>query len=107
MSLPRCEIHNIPIFKGQTECYRCAKARETPEEREASRQMFRRIVEEILPFAEKLKARMLKLNKASVRIECPNKNHSETTYIVARIAGSRNHLHFACSDETCHYRMME
>lgn len=112
MSLPRCEKHDRPIFRGQTECFLCAQERQTPEEREEWRQRFRTIVAEVMPFAEELKARMIKLGKIDRRvlIACPNKNHYAVHYISARLnsRGSRDpHLHFACEDHNCHYRMME
>lgn len=107
MPLPRCEKHNVPTFKGQTECYRCAQERETPEEREEWVRRFHVMALEILPFAVKLKARMLELKKKSVRVACPSDKHEKTKHIWARIAGPRNHLHFACEDESCHYRIME
>lgn len=108
--LPRCEKHNRVIYKGMDGCIECIKERETPEEREETRRRFLEIATEVMPFAGKLKKRMLELKKTSVRVKCPNKSHTEETFITASLysRGSRPpHLHFSCSDPLCHYRMME
>lgn len=68
---------------------------------------FAKIISEVLPWAAKFKAQMLKLPAYKARKKCPNPAHVDTKYVHARIAGRRNHFHMACEDPSCYYRMME
>jgi len=75
---------------------------------------FKEMVAELLPFGIKLKKRLLDLKKLdkTVRVECPNKAHTDTKYIYARLLPNRRdksgyHLHFRCEDEKCYYNWME
>lgn len=67
-----------------------------------------RIAMEVIPFAGRLKERMIQLNKTRVRVECPNPAHTETKYIWAtcNLKGNK-HIHLGCEDKGCYYRMME
>lgn len=103
-----CEKHGI---KYLTRCIKCVREHmDSPEgqrERAEFLARFSRQVEVVMPFAEKLKRRMLDLRKFSVRVRCPQHPKDQVHWVTARIAGSRNHLHFACDDPDCMMRMME
>lgn len=58
---------------------------------------------ETINFAGKLKARMLKLEKRNVKVEC----FRCKGWVHARLCGPRNHLHMACTTAGCATRMME
>lgn len=79
----------------------------TPEERALRLQSlsdFSEQVKKVMAFASRLKQVMLSKGKKVVRCKCPD--HPET-FVHARLAGPRNHLHFACEVSDCRYRMME
>lgn len=68
-----------------------------------------RVIEIVIPFAGKVKARMQSLGKRSVRVKCPQHDTPKGSgpYVHARLAGARDHLHMACDEPTCIMRMME
>lgn len=73
---------------------------------------FAKTVKEVFPFGLKVKMRLLQLGKIGkrVRVLCPNPAHAgkdPPVYVVAGVWGKKNHLHMACEDPNCHYRMME
>lgn len=86
------------------------RAVEAAAERDAEKEDFMRSVASVITFALKLKARMLKLEKDRVRVLCPSDRHAGAplpVYITAVLAGRHRHLHMACADPDCRYRIME
>lgn len=77
--------------------------------------MWSGVVKVVVPFAGKLKAKMMSPDgktvlKHSVRTRCPRRDHADESrihWIHARIVGTRNHMHMACDDPACIMRMME
>lgn len=62
----------------------------------------------VISFGLKVKARMQKLSKTRVRVECPEQHaDSAQHYVTAILAGRKQHIHMACDDAACSMRMME
>lgn len=67
------------------------------------REAFRRIIDKVLPTAQKLKAVMLKKGVTWAKTECPECGG----WLHGRIVGKRQHMHMACENSSCCMRMME